>query len=232
MVRLVPEVLAVYPHDDGSYTQGLLVDPAGRLFESAGRYGQSDVREVEVATGAVLRRHDLPDEVFGEGLAYVDGRLVVLTWKEGRAFVLDADTFDSIGELSYDGQGWGLCFDGERLVMSDGSAQLRLRDPVTFEVLGSVTATADGVPVAGLNELECVEGTVWANVYPTDRIVQIDPGSGRVLAEVEASSLTARQEGLEAGEVLNGIAWDPARGTFLVTGKHWDELYEVRFVPA
>jgi glutaminyl-peptide cyclotransferase len=231
VAQLVPEVLAVYPHDDSSYTQGLVVDPAGRVFESAGRYGRSNVREVDVASGRVLRRRDLPDEVFGEGLAYVEGRLVVLTWREGRAFVLDAGSLESVGEHAYDGQGWGLCFDGERLVMSDGSATLTFRDPATFAVRGSVTVTTGGVPLPRLNELDCVDGTVWANVYLTDRIVQIDPGSGRVLAEVDAAALSARQEDREADEVLNGIAWDPARGTFLVTGKHWDELYEVRFVP-
>lgn len=232
VVRLVPEVLAVYPHDDGSYTQGLVVDPQGRVFESAGRYGRSDVREVDVASGRVLRRRDLPDDVFAEGLALLDGRLVVLTWKEGRAFVLDASSLEPVGEHAYDGQGWGLCFDGERLVMSDGSATLTFRDPGTFAVRGSVTVTSGGAPLPRLNELDCVDGTVWANVYLTDRIVQIDPVSGRVLAEVDAAALSARQEGLEADEVLNGIAWDPERGTFLVTGKHWDALYEVRFVAA
>lgn len=231
VVPLRVEVLARYPHDTGSYTQGLQFAPDGTLFESGGRYGESTLRLVDPTTGEVRRVEDLPEEVFAEGLALVDDQLIQLTWKEGRAFVWDAATFEPRGEHAYDGEGWGLCDDGGRLVMSDGSSTLTFRDRTTFEPLGTVTVVAAGQPVARLNELECVDGTVWANVYQTDRILQIDPTTGEVLAEALASGLLAAEEAADA-DVLNGIAWIPGTDTFLITGKEWPWAFEVRLVPA
>lgn len=226
------EVVAVHPHDTSSYTQGLEFAPDGTLYESGGRYGSSTVREVDPQTGEVLRVADLPAEVFGEGLTLVDDELVQLTWREGRALRWDAATFDPLGEIAYMGEGWGLCDDGERLVMSDGSAALTMRDRDDFSVLDTVGVTAAGAAVPRLNELECVGGTVWANIYQTDTIVQIDPATGEVLAQVDAAGLLSPAEAAEA-DVLNGIAKVPGDGdTFLITGKNWPWTFEVRFVPA
>lgn len=233
---LVVEVLAAYPHDPGAYTQGLLWS-GGNLYESTGLYGRSSLRRVALATGEVLRRIDLPGDVFGEGLALLpageDGaaaRLIQLTWQEGKAFVYDAASFERRATFDYSGQGWGLCFDGRRLVRSDGGAELVFHDPGDFTVTGRVAVTLRGRPVEGLNELECVGGEVWANVYTTSAIVRIDPASGRVTAVADASGLLTAAEARGA-EVLNGIAYDPAHDTFYLTGKRWPKLFEVRFVP-
>ncbi len=228
--RLVARVVAAYPHDPKAFTQGLLWH-GGALYESTGLYGESSLRRVELATGTVQKRVDLPSRLFGEGLALVGDRLVQLTWQEEVALVWDVDTFARRGEHRYSGEGWGLCYDGRRLVMSDGSARLRLRDPQTFAVVGELAVTLDGQAVERLNELECAEGAVYANVLGSDSIVRIDPASGRVGAVVDASALLSP---LERGgaDVLNGIAYRPETGTFLVTGKLWPRLFEVVFEPA
>lgn len=231
---LVPSVIETYPHDPTAFTQGLLLND-GALFESTGLEGQSTLREVELATGKVLRKHDLPADVFAEGLALVDDRLIQISWQEQRAFVYDADTFAPEDGFTYAGEGWGLCHDGKRLVMSDGSDRLTFRDPATFDPLGDVGVTRDGQPVTMLNELECVGGRVYANVWQTNEIVVIDPADGRVTATVDAGALWEQLADRDASlpiDVLNGIAFDPADGTFLVTGKLWPKVFRVRFVPA
>ncbi len=225
------EVIAVYPHDDGAYTQGLVHAGPGRLYETTGRYGSSSLREVDIASGDVIRNHDLDATFFGEGLAVSAGRLLALTWREHTALAFDPTTFEQLGTYTYDTEGWGLCDDGDRLVMSDGSSTLTFRDQQTFATTGSITVTMDGRPLSALNELECVDGMVYANVYRTDQIVVVDPGAGVVVGRVDAGTLldADTRAGLEPGEVLNGIAYDPQRGTFYLTGKHWPSLHEVRF---
>jgi glutaminyl-peptide cyclotransferase len=218
----------VRPHDRSAFTQGLLLHE-GTLYESTGQYGQSSLRQVDPATGEVLRRVDVPAELFAEGLALVADRLVQLTWREGVARVYDRDTFELVDELAYDGEGWGLCYDGQRLVMSDGSDTLFFRDPETFELLGQVSVTRAGLPVSRLNELECVGEDVYANVWTTEEIVQIDKASGAVEATIVAAGLLTPEE-REGTDVLNGIAYDPETGTFLITGKFWPKLFEVRFI--
>jgi glutaminyl-peptide cyclotransferase len=228
--RLRVKVLSVRPHDPGAYTQGLVWDH-GTLYESAGLYGSSSLRQVDPATGEVLRRLDLPPGFFAEGLAQVGRRLVQLTWKEGVAFLYDTRSFERVGELRYEGEGWGLCNDGRRLVMSDGSDRLSFRDPATFALLGGVDVRLDGRPARQLNELECVGGAVYANVWMTDEILRIDPAGGRVTAVIDAGGLLGGAEAAHA-DVLNGIAYDPVKKTFLLTGKLWPKLFEVVFVPA
>jgi len=227
--RLAVKVLSVRPHDAQAFTQGLLLH-GGSLFESTGLNGSSSLREVDPATGKVKRRVSVPSEYFAEGLAAVGDRLIQLTWKEEKAFVYRLADFKPAGELRYDGEGWGLAFDGRRLVMSDGSDRLTFRDPRTFAVLGEVRVTLAGRPLTQLNELECVDGAVYANVWQMDQIVRIDPASGKVTAVIDASGLLTPAERQNA-DVLNGIAWDPARKTFLITGKLWPKLFEVTFVP-
>ncbi|HEX6904466.1 MAG TPA: glutaminyl-peptide cyclotransferase [Thermoanaerobaculia bacterium] len=227
--RLRVKVLSVRPHDRAAYTQGLLVHD-GALYESTGLYGSSSVRQVDPATGEVKRSRAVPQEYFAEGLALVDGKLIQLTWQEQKALVYNAADFQPVAEHRYDGEGWGLCWDGKRLVMSDGSNRLTFRDPKTFTVLGSVGVTLAGQPVDRVNELECVDGVVYANVWQTSDILRIDPKDGRVTAVIDASGLLSPDEQRQA-EVLNGIAWDPAKKTFLITGKLWPKMFEVTFVP-
>jgi glutamine cyclotransferase len=227
--RLRVEVVRVLPHDPAAFTQGLVWN--GRtLYESTGLLGRSSLREVELETGRVLRRVSLPPDIFGEGLAQVGERLVQLSWQNGLALVWDAATFERRGEHRYAGEGWGLCYDGRRLVMSDGSSTLAFRDPATFAETSRLQVTHDNDPLANLNELECAGGSIYANVWQTDDIVRIDPASGRVTAHIDARGLLGPAE--RAGvDVLNGIAYRPETGTFLVTGKLWPKLFEVRFVP-
>lgn len=232
--RLTARVVAEYPHDPTSFTQGLLVHD-GFLYESTGRHGRSLVRKMEPESGRVLAERRLDSRLFGEGLALVEGpaegRLVQITWQEGVALLWDPETLEPRGELSYRGEGWGLTFDGEGLILSDGSAALSFRDPATLEETRRVDVTMNGAPVARLNELEWVDGAVWANVLGSPSVVRIDPESGAVTGVADLSSLVGRLSGDEAEgiDVLNGIAWWPERESFLVTGKLWPRLFEVVF---
>jgi glutaminyl-peptide cyclotransferase len=225
------EVLATYPHDPEAFTQGLEWHD-GVLYESTGLYGRSDIRVTEVASGRVRHRVPLPESVFGEGLTIVDDRIWQLTWREEIAFVRDRDTLVELDRVGYDGEGWGLCYDedSDRLVMSDGTAELSFRNPETFDLIGTVTVHENGRPLTMINELECVDGAVWANVWLTDRIVRIDPDEGRVDAVVDATGLLPTSDRAGA-DVLNGIAAVPGTDTFLITGKLWPTVFLVRFVP-
>ena len=222
-------ILRTFPHDRRAFTQGLVYFEK-TLYESTGIVGQSALRKVDPESGRVLVDLALGQPYFGEGLARVGSELVQLTWKNGKAFVWDLLEFRPLREHTYEGEGWGLCHDGRRLVMSDGSDKLTFRDPKTFAVNGQVTVTRAGQPVRYLNELECVSGIVYANVWGTDEIARIDPGTGEVTGWIEAGGLLSRQEQIGA-EVLNGIAYVPERNTFLITGKNWPRLFEVEFVP-
>jgi glutaminyl-peptide cyclotransferase len=229
--RLRVEVLATFPHDPDAFTQGLELRD-GLLYESTGRYGRSDVRVTDLETGAVLRRVPLPDEFFGEGLTLVGDHVWQLTWQEQVALRRDRESLAERDRVAYDGQGWGLCHDepGGRLVMSDGSAELTFRDPETFAVRGTVRVRHGDLPVERLNELECVGGVVWANVWLTDEIVRIDPSTGAVTAVVDASGLLPADQ-RPGVDVLNGIAAVPGTDTFVITGKLWPTVFHVRFVP-
>jgi glutaminyl-peptide cyclotransferase len=227
----VPEVIRMLPHDPGAYTQGLVFHE-GRFFESTGQYGRSTLREVDVETGEVLRQVNLSDEHFGEGLALVGDRLIQLTWKEQVAFVWDAATFELVEAFSYQGDGWGLCYDGEWLWMTSGGSLLFRRDPRTFALLDSRQIMQDGRSVWEVNELACVGDHIYGNVYMTDRIVKIEKSTGQVVTNIDASSLAPLGGRPPAGDaVLNGIAHDPATDTFYLTGKLWPTMFQVRFVP-
>jgi glutamine cyclotransferase len=229
--RLVARVVARWPHDPGCYTQGLLWH-AGKLLESCGQYGTSELREVEPESGRVLRRVALPRHQFAEGLALVDDRLFQLTWREEQALLWNlADFRPAAAPFAYRGEGWGLCYDGRRLVMSDGSDRLVFRDPTSFAALGEVRVTLSGRAIADLNELECVDDQVWANVWQTDWVLRIDAETGRVRAVLDAQGLLTAAE-RQRSEVLNGIAWDGAAGRLLLTGKYWPWVFVVEAVPA
>ena len=227
VAQLEYELRRTLPHDPEAYTQGLLIH-GGVFYESTGRYGESDVRRVDIATGRVLLSHSLGDEHFGEGLARVGDRLVQLTWKAGLAFVYDAETLAPVDTLEYEGEGWGLCHDGRSLFMSDGSATLQRRDPATFELVERIRVTRNGFSVRNLNELECVGDHIYANIYLENEIVRIDKASGEVDGVLDAFSLSVYGgRPTDVGAVFNGIAYDPAAGTFYVTGKLWSNMFEV-----
>ena len=227
---LRPEVLAEVPHDPSAFTQGLELHE-GTLYEGTGLEGRSQLRVLDPATGEVQRAESLPGQLFGEGIAVAGDRIWQLTWQDGVVLEWDRATLALRQQLPLDGEGWGLCNDGTRLVRSDGTDRLRFHDPVTFAETGSVTVTIDGEPVTQLNELECVDGQVWANVWPSDVLVRIDPASGQVTAAVDAAGLLDPEQRANADAVLNGIA---ALGNdeYLLSGKLWPVSFRVRFVEA
>ena len=224
------EVVSVVPHDVDAYTQGLQFT-RGRLLESTGHYSKSSVREVDRKTGAVLKRRNLPAEVFGEGLTMMNGELWVLTWKEKTAFVLDPASFRTLRTHAFEGEGWGLTTDGKHLIMSDGSDTLKFRDPKDMAVKKTITVTEQGRPVKLLNELEYIKGTVFANVYMTNRIARIDPESGQVTGWLDLSALRSQLPTPNRAEVLNGVAYDEGTGHLLVTGKYWPRMFEIKLKP-
>jgi glutaminyl-peptide cyclotransferase len=225
---LRPEVLAEVPHDPSAFTQGLELHE-GTLYEGTGLEGESQLRVLDPETGEVLRSESLPGQLFGEGIAVAGDRIWQLTWQDGVVLEWDRATLTLRQQLPLDGEGWGLCYDGTHLVRSDGTDRLRFHDPVTFAETGSVPVTIDGKPVTELNELECVDGQVWANVWPSDVLVRIDPADGRVTAAVDAAGLLDPEQRANADAVLNGIA---ALGDdeYLLSGKLWPVSFRVRFV--
>lgn len=223
------KVVKSHPHDPNAFTQGLFFHD-GFLFEGTGLRGRSSIRKVEIETGKVLQQVDLPPEFFGEGIAQWGDRLIGITWQEQTAFVLDLKTFRLWRKFNYAGEGWGLTHNGRELVMSDGSAELRFLDPANFKELRRVRVTADGRPVAQLNELEWVEGEVFANVWQTDRIARIDPATGRVKGWIDLGGLLTERSGQE--DVLNGIAYDAKTKRLFVTGKLWPRLFEIQLTKA
>jgi glutaminyl-peptide cyclotransferase len=228
--HLHTKVLSVLPHDHSLFTEGLETAD-GTLYESSGQYGQSLLRASDPRTGRVYRQVRLAPNLFGEGIAVVGNRIWQLTWQEGVAIQYERSGLRPIRTVHYNGQGWGLCYDGRRLVMSDGSDRLTFRDPNTFAVVGSVQVTYTGTGIDNINELECVGGQVYANVWQTQEILRIDPTSGHVTAVIDASGLLPANE--RAGtDVLNGIAAVPGTDEFLLTGKWWPHMYLVRFVPS
>lgn len=222
------ELAGSFPHDTTAYTQGLLYHD-GHLYESTGLYGQSGLRKVDPSTGNVVAEVELDSMYFGEGLARVGDTLYQLTWKESTVFLYGVDSLESMGSFSYEGEGWGLCHDGSTLFMSDGSDVLRMRDPSTFEVTGEISVVDRGFPVRQLNELECVGDWVYANVYLSDRIVQIDKQTGEVVGTIRGAALAGPGgRPADPGAVLNGIAYIEETDAFLVTGKLWRSVLALR----
>jgi len=221
--------LSIRPHDPEAFTQGLLLHE-GKLYESTGLEGRSSLRRVDPLTGTVEKKIDLPPDVFGEGLALVGDRLIQLTWKNGKAFIYSKDTFEKIGEFTYEGEGWGLAFDGTRLLMSDGSNKIYFRNADTFAIEQIIEVKAGDQPVPMLNELEYVDGILYANIWQRELIAGIDPTTGEVISLINLQGLLSPEHKAKA-DVLNGIAFDPAARSFLITGKLWPKLFEVEFVP-
>lgn len=228
-VRLRVEVLETQPHDPAAFTQGL-VWHEGKLFESTGNYEQSELRRVDPQGGVVEKRISLPGNLFGEGLERIGSQLIQLTWKAGIVRRYDLETFELLDERGYNGDGWGLAYDGRRLIMSDGSATLTFRDPETFGVLDRLEVTVRGEPLKQINEMEYTLGALYANVWGSEQIVRIDLETGHVDAIIDASGLLTPLE-RQRVDVLNGIAHDPTSDSFWITGKYWPKMFRVRFVP-
>lgn len=220
------EIVRELEHDPGLFTQGLEVSD-GQIYESTGQYGSSQVQRRPLDGGPPTVSVPMAADEFGEGLALTPDTLWTLTWKNGIAHNRDPQSLEVRDEVRYEGEGWGLCFDGTQLVMSNGSDQLTFRDPATFEPTGMVAVTAGGTPVPWINELECVNGEVLANVFMTDEIIRIDPGTGAVTAVYDAAELQQPRPAHDDA-VLNGIAALPDSENLLVTGKLWPTMYEVR----
>ncbi|MDB4878473.1 MAG: Glutamine cyclotransferase [Gemmatimonadetes bacterium] len=227
--RAAAYAIRSWPHDTGAYTQGLVLD-RGRLLESVGREGSSDVRNVDAATGVVRHRTPLGLTEFGEGIAVIGSRLYLLTWKAGLGHVYDAATLAPVDSFHYAGEGWGLATDGRTLYLSDGTSRIRVIDPASFHVERTIQVSEAGSPVWMLNELEWVRGELWANVYETDFVARIDPTSGRVVGWIDVGTLLTpaeRKDVAARGGVANGIAYDSTSDRLLMTGKLWPRLFQV-----
>ncbi|WP_417486384.1 glutaminyl-peptide cyclotransferase [Maricaulis sp.] len=222
-----PEVVAEYPHDPQAFTQGLFIHD-GELFESTGRVGQSSLRRVALETGHVEQRVAIAPPVFGEGSARIGDEIFMLSWVSERGFVFDAETFEQVDSFSYPGEGWGLTFDGSHLILSDGTPELRFLDPETMTLDHSINVTLNGRPVRRLNELEWIDGMVWANIWETRSIVRIDPDTGVVDAMIDLTAIIPEEVQGRRDAVANGIAWNAQTGQIYVTGKLWPTLYEIR----
>jgi glutamine cyclotransferase len=219
------EIVHTYPHDPDAFTEGLFY-LNGFLYESTGLVGESYVRKVKLETGEIVQQHKLPPQYFGEGIVNWKDRLVQLSYQTQVGFVYDLNTFDPKSEFQYPGEGWSLTQDGKRIIMSDGTPELRFLDPDTLRETGRLTVTADGGPLKNVNELEWVKGEIYANVWHLDLIARIDPNSGRVLGWINLVGLWSGSDNEE--KTLNGIAYDAKHDRLFVTGKKWPNLYEIR----
>ncbi len=223
-------IVHAYPHDSSAFTEGLFY-LNGELYESTGLEGQSSLRRVKLETGEVLQKYDLPGQYFGEGIVNWKDRILQLTWRSEVGFVFDRRTFQKEREFHYPGEGWALTQDGRRLIMDDGTAQIRFWNPESLEEMGRITVTDHDQPVANLNELEWVDGEIYANIWGTTHIARINPDNGKVVGWIDLSGLD-KESGADpnSDSVLNGIAYDSKSRRLFVTGKRWPKLFEIRLV--
>jgi glutamine cyclotransferase len=227
--RLTYEVVKEFPHDPNAFSQGLLLSQ-GQWVESTGGNGQTSLRRVEKETGRVLLKKDLAGNFFGEGVAELNGKLYQLTWQNQQGFVYDARTLQWQKNFAYQGEGWGLTTDGKALIMSNGSERLRFIDPNNFRALREIVVRRDGKPVTQLNELEFIEGEIFANVWHSEEILRINPADGTVVGVIDLTGLDPQSPQRNPEHVLNGIAYDAATGEIFVTGKCWPKIYQIRLV--
>ena len=217
------KVVRTIPLEETSFTQGLEIMD-GSIFQSSGLYGGSNLREIDLQSGNIIREMPINDTYFAEGITILDQSIIMLTWKEERAFRIDISNFSIIENFSFEGEGWGICFNGEHLVMSNGTSQISFRDPETFEINHTIQITWDGQPVPNINELECVGMEILANIWLQDVILSIDSISGNVQYFISPASISSTQ-GTSSNDVLNGIAFDKSSGGFWITGKNWTHIY-------
>jgi glutamine cyclotransferase len=221
-------IVNTYPHDENAFTQGLVYEN-GSLYESTGFYGNSTLRRVNLETGEVLQLYTLSDRYFGEGITIFDDKIIQLTWREQKGFIYDRCSFDLLQEFNYSTEGWGITCDGTRLIMSDGTANLYFLDPATFEKIGQVEVH-DTTPVSNINELEYINGKVYANIWMEEKIAIINPQTGQVEGWINLSGIQNLQN-QDVDNVLNGIAYDAKGSRLFVTGKRWPQLFEIKLIP-
>jgi glutamine cyclotransferase len=223
-------IIKSYPHDRTAFTQGLEFRD-GFLYEGTGLVGRSSLRKVNLETGQVIERYDVPPPFFGEGITVLNQQILELTWQSQTGFIYDKSTFHVMRSFNYPGEGWGLTNDGKQIYMSDGSAQIRVWDPITLKELRRITVKDGAREVVALNELEFVRGELLANVWQTDRIARISPADGKVLGWIDLSGILPKAEHPEPEAVLNGIAYDAAKDRLFVTGKLWPKILEIKLLP-
>ena len=221
------EVVHVFPHDANAFTQGLVFHQ-GNLLESTGEVGRSSLRRVEIDTGNVLQKVDVPPPYFAEGITLLNAKIYQLTWQHQLGFVYDALTFEKTGQFNYTGEGWGLANDGQSLILSDGTNRIRFFDPENFQVTKTIAVLDGKTPVLEINELEYVQGEIYANIWHADRIARINPQTGAVVGWINLAGLLKPGEVQDEEAVLNGIAYDEASGRLFVTGKLWPKIFEIR----
>ena len=223
------KVINTFPHDTDAFTQGLIFEN-GFLYESTGLEGHSSLRRVDLATGRVLQKVDVEPAYFSEGMTLFHGKIFQLTWKAQKGFIYDRDTFQRTGEFQYSGEGWGLTHDDKSLILSDGTDTIRFIDPDNFSVRRTIEVKPKTGPVTELNELEFVNGEIYSNIWQTDDVVRIDPGTGKILGWIDLSGLLPATDQTSHTNVLNGIAYDPVDDRLFVTGKFWPKLFEIKLV--
>jgi glutamine cyclotransferase len=224
-------VVRSYPHDDAAFTQGLVYEN-GFLYEGTGLYGRSTLRRVRLESGEVSPIYRLPNRYFGEGVSVWGDKIIQLTWRSNVGFVYDKESFELLEEFSYLTEGWGLTHDGERLILSDGTATLYFLDPDSFEEVGRLDVWDENGPVSRINELEYVKGEVYANVWRTDYLARISPRTGQVAGWIDLSGLLSDEERGRQADGLNGIAYDAEGDRLFVTGKWWPRFFEIEIVPS
>lgn len=223
------KVKNVYKHDVNAYTQGLFYKD-GFLYEATGLKGQSTIRKVKLETGEVIHGFAIPKDVFGEGIVLFDNKIVQISWQAGRGFVYDFNTFEVIDEFSYNGEGWGICTDGKKLFMTNGSAEIKILETQSYSTIKTLQAYDNEGAVVYLNELEYINGYIYANIYQYEKIAKIDPSNGKVLAYIDLTGILPMNDYVASTDVLNGIAYDEKTNRIFVTGKKWPKLFEVEFV--
>jgi glutaminyl-peptide cyclotransferase len=221
------QIIGIWPHDSGAFTQGLIFSD-GKLYESTGQVGQSSLRLVDLQSGSVAKKVDVPSPYFAEGITMLNGKIYQLTWMHEIGFIYDAQKLERVGEFKYNGEGWGIATDGRSLIISDGSNRLRFLDPDSFQVTKTIAVLDGKVPIDQLNELEYVNGEIYANIWHNDRVATIDPQNGRVTGWIDLTGLLQPGDVHDPEAVLNGIAYDQAGDRLFVTGKLWPRLFEIK----
>ena len=221
------QIVNIWPHDSNAFTQGLILMD-GKLLESTGQEGRSSLRSVEVETGRILKKVTVPEPYFAEGIAVLNGKVYQLTWQHQLGFIYDSQTLEKVGQFNYSGEGWGLTTDGKSLILSDGSNRLKFIDPSNFQVTKTINVQDGATPIRDLNELEFVQGEIYANIWHNDKIAIINPQNGHVNSWLDLTGLMPREQLQDPEAVLNGIAYDQANNKLFVTGKLWPRLFEIR----
>lgn len=224
------KVVHIYPHDREAFTQGL-VHENGFLYEGTGLYGHSTLRKVELSTGDVIQIRAIPAQFFGEGVTTCENRIIQLTWQSNMGFVYDKSTFELLQTFNYPTEGWGITYDGKRLIMSDGTSILHFLDPYTFKEIGQLEVSDNNRPLDRINELEYVKGEIYANIWQTDYIARISSETGRVIAWIDLKGLLTSKDLSQPVDVLNGIAYDKKDDRLFVTGKFWPKIFEIALIP-